>query len=113
LHQRGVVHGDLYAHNILWNPATGQACLSDFGAATLLPDAGNPLLRSMQALEVRAFGCLLEELVSLVSTGPDHDSVLADLNAMAQACLVLQPSQRPAMAEVSAQLAKNEDQIGR
>lgn len=29
------MHGDLYAHNILWNPVGGKALLSDFGAATL------------------------------------------------------------------------------
>ncbi|MFP5465965.1 MAG: leucine-rich repeat-containing protein kinase family protein, partial [Gammaproteobacteria bacterium] len=37
LHARGVMHGDFYGHNILWQPATGQAMLGDFGAATLLP----------------------------------------------------------------------------
>ena len=36
LHTRGVVHGDVYAHNILWNHA-GDARLGDFGAASLLP----------------------------------------------------------------------------
>ena len=60
LHQRGVVHGDLYAHNILWNPERGGAMLSDFGAATLLPIGLPALRRALQLLEVRAFGCLLE-----------------------------------------------------
>ncbi|MEG0047478.1 MAG: lipopolysaccharide kinase InaA family protein, partial [Comamonas sp.] len=35
LHQCGVLHGDLYAHNILWDPATGTTVLSDLGAAVL------------------------------------------------------------------------------
>jgi hypothetical protein len=26
------MHGDVYAHNILWDPSTGDALLSDFGA---------------------------------------------------------------------------------
>ena len=106
LHQRGVLHGDLYAHNILWHPATAQALLGDFGAATLLPPAGNPWRGALQALEVRAFGCLLEELVALVPAGPTHGAALAPLRAMAEACLQPRPSQRPTMAEVAAQLVR-------
>lgn len=114
LHRRGVLHGDLYAHNILWNPATAQAFLSDFGAATLLPTADNPLRHALQALEVRAFGCLLEELLALVSAAPApgagqgavQNPSLAGLRAIAHACLLPQPSQRPVMAEVHAQLAR-------
>ena len=121
LHQRGILHGDLYAHNILWNPATAQAVLSDFGAATLLPAAGNPVRRALQALEVRAFGCLLDELLALVRAGPatgagpgagqgtapgaGAGAALAGLRAITHACLLPQPSQRPEMAAVCAQLA--------
>jgi len=35
LHARGVLHGDLYAHNILHN-TQGEALLGDFGAASFL-----------------------------------------------------------------------------
>ncbi|MEO7105457.1 MAG: leucine-rich repeat-containing protein kinase family protein, partial [Rhodoferax sp.] len=51
LHQQGVMHGDLYAHNILWDPANGQALLSDFGAGTLLPADQPQTSRALQALE--------------------------------------------------------------
>ena len=113
LHQRGILHGDLYAHNILWNPATAQALLSDFGAATLLPEAANPLRSALQALEVRAFGCLLEELVGLVSAGSapiaeqgaTQKTALAELRTITHACLLPQPSQRPTMADVVQLLA--------
>ncbi len=64
LHQRGVMHGDFYAHNILWTPDSGEAMLSDLGGATLLPDDQPALRRALLALDVRAFGCLLEELVA-------------------------------------------------
>jgi hypothetical protein len=37
LHRRGILHGDLYAHNTLWDGASGEAVLSDFGAACALP----------------------------------------------------------------------------
>ncbi|WP_151089447.1 leucine-rich repeat-containing protein kinase family protein [Hymenobacter baengnokdamensis] len=62
LHERGIVHGDLYAHNILATPA-GDALLSDFGAASFF-DPAAPEATALQRLEVRAFGCLLEELLA-------------------------------------------------
>lgn len=59
LHERGVVHGDVYAHNILWNNS-GDARLGDFGAASLLPpgDFRDAAMRCDQ----RAFAHLVEEL---------------------------------------------------
>ena len=68
LHARGILHGDLYAHNILWNPVTGEAVLSDFGAAMLsntLPPADRALL---QAIEWRAFAHLEVEIAARTSS---------------------------------------------
>jgi serine/threonine protein kinase len=107
LHRQGVMHGDLYAHNILWNPASGEALLSDFGAATLLPMGQPTLSRALQALEVRAFGCLLEELLAHAVPDAQHAIALAHLAAMARACLCPSPGQRPDMAEVAEQLSAN------
>ncbi len=98
LHQRGVMHGDLYAHNILIDPVRGQAQLGDLGAATRLPDHPPEMRRRLLALEVRAMGCLLEELAS-------HTSAPASqaLHSVAQNCLLPMPSDRPDMATVAAQ----------
>lgn len=104
LHAQGVLHGDFYAHNMLWNPASGQVTLSDFGAATLLPVHDPALRRALQALDARAFGLWLQELLPLVS----HDDVqhlpnrahLSAVNGLAQACQAPVPAQRPTMAEV-------------
>ena len=104
LHQQGVMHGDLYAHNILWNPADGQAVLSDFGAATLLPQAQPRLGAALKTLEVRAFGCLLEELVAHTQPDSGQASALIDLAAMAKACLNPCAAERPDMAAVARQL---------
>jgi hypothetical protein len=110
LHQQGVMHGDLYAHNILWNPANGEALLSDFGAATLLPQGQSGQRRALQALEVRAFGCLLEEL--LLHSQPDtpndtqHAAILGGIAALVQTCLSPAPADRPDMAEVAQQLRR-------
>ena len=61
LHAQGVLHGDLYAHNIL-NTSAGDCLLGDFGAACFFaPDS--PTALALQRIEVRAFGCLLEELL--------------------------------------------------
>ena len=104
LHQQGVMHGDLYAHNILWHTANGRAVLSDFGAATLLPVNQPRLSLALQALEVRAFGQLLEELLVCALPTDEHASALARMAAMAQACLNLRAADRPDMAELAQQL---------
>jgi hypothetical protein len=104
LHQQGVMHGDLYAHNILWDPASGQALLSDFGAATLLPSDPPAFSRALQALEVRAFGCLLEELVAHAASDAQHAAALAEMGAMAHDCLSPVPAERPQLAELAGRL---------
>lgn len=99
LHARGMVHGDLYAHNILWRP--GEALLGDFGAAALLPQALAP---TVQRTESRAFGCLLEELLAHAEL-PDGRADLTDLAALRDACLAGDPAARPTMVQVHARLA--------
>ncbi|MDQ7973809.1 MAG: leucine-rich repeat-containing protein kinase family protein [Rhodocyclaceae bacterium] len=99
LHARGMVHGDLYAHNILWR--AGEALLGDFGAAALLPEA---LALAVQRTESRAFGCLLEELLAHAEV-PDGRADLTDLAALRDACLAGDPAARPTMAQVHANLA--------
>lgn len=99
LHARGMVHGDLYAHNILWR--AGEALLGDFGAAALLPEALAP---AVQRTESRAFGFLLEELLAHAEV-PDGRADLTDLAALRDACLAGDPAARPTMAQVHANLA--------
>ena len=64
LHDHGVLHGDLYAHNILWDPATGEAVLSDLGAAALTRDLPRDQVAQLQALEWRAFAHLEAEVLA-------------------------------------------------
>ncbi len=100
LHQRGVLHGDLYGHNILWDPATGKAVLGDLGAATLLPADQPTLCRALQATDVRAFGHLLEELSTHVAAGTPADTVRSLLADTSLACLHPEAGQQPAMAQI-------------
>lgn len=102
LHARGVVHGDLYAHNILWHPETGDALLSDMGAATVLPTANAPLARALRAHEVLALGHLLTEVLARVEGG---DTVLPNVAACARACQAAKPADRPTATDVLAGLA--------
>ncbi|MBY0558049.1 MAG: leucine-rich repeat-containing serine/threonine-protein kinase [Burkholderiaceae bacterium] len=83
LHRHGILHGDLYAHNIL-HDEHGQTLLGDFGAASFY-DAAGPQADAMQTLEVRAFGNLLEELLDRC------DAVPLALRTLQAACQQGQP----------------------
>lgn len=97
LHAHGILHGDLYAHNILHHP-DGGCLLGDFGAASLFaPDA--QIAAVLQGIEVRAFGVLLEELLERCATP------LPALQALASACLQEQPLQRPRFGQLEQALA--------
>jgi hypothetical protein len=96
LHARGVMHGDLYAHNILIDPAHGLARLGDFGAATRLPGDDPELCQRLLALEVRAMGCLLQELAAHAA-----GDGAARLAVVAEACLSVEPAARPTMEHVA------------
>ncbi len=67
LHGRGILHGDLYAHNILWNPATGDATLSDLGAAALLHDLPTQQKAQLLQMELRALRLLEQELQARIN----------------------------------------------
>lgn len=67
LHAQGVLHGDLYAHNILWNAATGEAVLSDFGAAALTRGLPPTQVAQLQQIELRALRHLQDEVQARTS----------------------------------------------
>ena len=62
LHARGLMHGDLYAHNILWNAQ--KAVLSDLGGASFLSLDNQALTQKLFKLEARALEVLSQELFS-------------------------------------------------
>ena len=61
LHAQGVMHGDLYAHNLLVD-GQGQALLSDFGAASFLPADDPGRSAALKTLDRRALQVLVDEL---------------------------------------------------
>ena len=61
LHDKGLSHGDLYAHNLLVD-GQGGALLSDFGAASFLPLEDAARTAALQAIDRRALQVLQDEL---------------------------------------------------
>lgn len=99
LHRRGIMHGDLYAHNILHDDH-GHALLGDFGAASFYDPRDITPGDALQRLEVRAFGCLLEELIDRCDA-PTHErramDPLADLKTR---CLSEAANSRPLFTDI-------------
>ncbi|MGG2296681.1 leucine-rich repeat-containing protein kinase family protein [Aeromonas veronii] len=105
LHRAGIMHGDLYGHNILFTrgpDAPARALLGDFGAASLYDRCDRERAVGLERLEVRAFGCLLEELLAHCDT---QGSPLDGLHQLKAACLSELPAERPDFAYIERQLA--------
>lgn len=98
LHSKGIMHGDFYAHNILVNK-TANTLLGDFGAASFY-DTTSSLAHNIQRIEVRAYGCLLEDLLSLVP----HSQMLSERfikwQKLILECLTVQVKSRPSFSNI-------------
>ena len=101
LHSRGILHGDLYGHNIL-HDGRGGALLGDFGAASFYV-AGRSSGAALERLEVRAFGCLLEELMTHCQLPV---SLRNELTVLMHDCLQEVVTARPDFASVHARLVR-------
>ena len=103
LHARGILHGDLYAHNI-FHTAQGDALLSDFGAAAFFDVNDAAMAQGLEKLEVRALGCLLEELAmqcdATIKDAAQHQA----LALLSQQCLQETPLNRPSLAQICTKL---------
>jgi len=78
LHRQGLVHGDLYGHNILVDD-DGGSLLGDFGAASFLPIDDPVRSLALQRIDQRALGWLIDELAQRC----DHPAALAALRPAA------------------------------
>ncbi|MFK3798955.1 leucine-rich repeat-containing protein kinase family protein [Pseudomonas sp. NPDC088444] len=95
LHARGINHGDLYAHNVLW-AESGESLLGDFGAAAFYPGIDTGL--QLERIEVRAFGILLGELLAYCDATEEQTAPLRDLQ---QRCTQREINARPLFAEIT------------
>ncbi len=108
LHERGIAHGDLYAHNILID-GNGHALLGDFGAATIYGREYKDAQR-LERMEVFAFGHLVEDLLGLVERRVDGEDekegyVIEGLNLVHWKCTNPVVLERPSFEEVYEELA--------
>lgn len=93
LHEQNLMHGDLYAHNILIDGES--ACyLGDFGAASFY-DANN---NSYEKIEVRAFGCLLDDM--LMRTPVQESKLYNNLKSLRDICLSEEVQSRPLFSQM-------------
>ncbi len=93
LHARGLMHGDLYAHNILIND-NDHCYLGDFGAASFY----EPHRKEFERIEVRAFGCLIEDMLSLYST--KEGAIYHILEELREKCMNEAVEERPLFSEM-------------
>lgn len=98
LHARGILHGDLYAHNLLVDPR-GDTLLSDFGAASFF-DSHSAQAPALHRLEARAYGCLLEELLAHCAAA-DEDPALRRLAELKRHCLCEAVDERPDFTQLT------------
>jgi hypothetical protein len=103
LHARGVMHGDLYAHNIV--VTNDNTWLSDFGAACVYANYKALPAAFLERLDVRAVGILISELLEHV---PPQERVAGytTLRSLALTCCSPHNKERPAFSEISGILAR-------
>jgi hypothetical protein len=112
LHAKGIMHGDLYAHNILVNE-TGDGLLGDFGAASFYNPNDVAIGQALERLEVRAFGCLLEDMLDrcTLEKSSAQEAAVESLRSLQQDCLKPVLSQRPRFTEIGDRLTSVERQV--
>ena len=99
LHAQGIMHGDLYAHNIL-HGEDGHALLGDFGAASFVAAEDRATAEALQRIEVRAFACLLEELLERCPVAVDGQKTLKILVDLQAECAQENVNARPLFGEI-------------
>lgn len=94
IHKQGLMHGDLYAHNILIDEAHKHLYLGDFGAASFY----DKQKIDFEKIEVRALGCLIDDLLPYCQ--PQDDANVKKLQQLAQLCMQPEVDLRPSFSEM-------------
>jgi|SRR3989338_938185 len=98
LHSHGINHGDLYAHNILIND-NYHSYLCDFGASSLY-DKHSFSAPFIEKIEVRAFGCLLDDLLNLLDESYVYHPSYSFLDTLRNNCLQFDVVLRPSFTDI-------------
>jgi Protein tyrosine and serine/threonine kinase/Leucine rich repeat len=86
LHERGLMHGDFYGHNLLWREGEGLM-LGDFGAATPFDPNDRVTAQRLARIEVRAWGCFLQELLTHLTAEDSSHPQAQGLEALRAQCM--------------------------
>jgi hypothetical protein len=98
LHDKGIMHGDFYAHNLMIDQ-NANTLLGDFGAATIYDrTAPNALLH--EKIDVSAYGCLLDDLLERMEESETNKELMTQLVKLKNECLHEIVSQRPNLKEI-------------
>ena len=98
MHSHGIMHGDFYAHNIMIDDE-GNSILGDFGGASYFEPSREEERNALERLEVRAFGCLVEEMLML-SKDDTAQLQREKLKHLKERCLTHINHQRPLFKEI-------------
>ncbi len=103
LHARGIMHGDLYAHNTLIDE-NAHAIFGDFGAASLYDTSNTSIANALERIEVSAWGCLLEDLLNNVTDTETSSITMETLINLKQMAMQPDVANRPSFASIHNQL---------
>ncbi|PSU15025.1 leucine-rich repeat-containing protein kinase family protein [Photobacterium kishitanii] len=79
---QGVAHGDIYAHNVLVDD-NANILVGDFGAASIYDDLLPEQQQKIAAIEWRAIGYFIEDLLSVCQIEDQHTTLYQQLHALA------------------------------
>ena len=104
LHSRGILHGDLYAHNTLIDNEA-NTLFGDFGAASFYDINDTKTAHSLERIEVRSFGYMIDDLMSVCSE-KEESPIISNLTRLRDACFIFNISGRPKFAYLESELKK-------
>lgn len=116
LHQQGISHGDIYAHNTMINSGY-DLLFGDFGAATNLKSLSDYQQEAMERIEVRAWCCVLDDMLNQVprnivvleeaqeQTDEQEQSMYVFLKDIIAQGMQVDVSMRPSLRELQCRLS--------
>ncbi|WP_305372440.1 leucine-rich repeat-containing protein kinase family protein [Photobacterium leiognathi] len=83
MQNQGVSHGDIYAHNVLFD-SEANILVGDFGAASIYDDQPKEIQQKMKTIESRALGYFIEDLLSVCQAQDCTSQTFQKLHNQAQ-----------------------------
>ncbi|MCD6017655.1 MAG: protein kinase [Bacteroidetes bacterium] len=109
LHSKGIMHGDFYAHNLMIDDQS-NVLLGDFGAATMY-DVSLPVGVLHEKLDVRAYGCLLDDILENMQPELKDHPVAETFMTWRNECFLIVPEERPTFSEIHSRIKSLIDQV--